>query len=338
MHILEEINIRNMIVHILDNQLTVPVLSEDEIPSAMDVKTFLAGHILKIVNDDALKACAFKDEGNLFMEHLVAYKEGRKNFVDFSRDIAAQLFNIMALHVTIPPCDLAVVQFNLMTKPHIALLKLDYQNTFTHFTDFESHQNINTIMAYKTTLPGPKQKISEAVLIGLEDFQVRVLEKKHELDGQLDYYISRLYLGCGTNLSSKDQMKIVRQTTDHVAKKFFDHDPEKQAEIHQNLYEALEESGQIDLAAFAQKTFPEQREVKEVFMEKLNKKGLEEPVVRLEEKTITRSFEKQRVKTDNGIEIKIPMALYNDPNAMEFVTGPDGKISIVLKNIGKILS
>lgn len=60
-------------------------------------------------------------------------------------------------------------------------------------------------------------------------------------------------------------------------------------------------------------------------------------MVELEEATINRSFVKQRVKTDTGIELKIPMEIYNDPSAMEFVTGHDGKISIILKNIGRIL-
>jgi len=337
MHIIEEINVRHMVVHILDNQLTVPVLSMDEVPSSMDVKTFFSTHILKTVNDDALKTCAFSEEDNAFMTALLDYKEERKSFVDFSKEIAGQLFSIMATHTMIPACDLAVIHFNLMTKPHIALLKLDYQSTFTHFTDYESNQNINTIMEYKTTLPGLKQKVSEAVTIRLEDFQVRVLEKKHELDGQLDYYISQLYLKCGTNLSSKDQMKIVQQTTDHISKKFFENNPDKQVEIKQNLYEALEETGKIDLEKFIDQTFPDREEIKDVFMDKLEKKGLEKPVVQLEEKTITRNFVKQKVKTDNGIEIKIPVELYNDPNTMEFTTAPNGKINIVLKNIGKIL-
>ncbi len=337
MHIIEEINISKMAVHILDNQLTVPVMSQDEVPSGMDVKHFFATHILKTVNDDALKTCAFDEEHNMFMQHLTDYKENRKDFIAFSQAVAEQLFAIMSVHVMIPPCDLAVIQFNLMTQPHIALLKLNYQSTYTHFTDYESPQNVNTIMEYKTTLPSPNQKVAEAILIRLEDFQIRVLEKKYELDGQLDYYLSTHYLKCGTKLSSKDQMKIVQQTTDHVTKKFFDHNPEKQAEIRQTLYETLEETGKIDLEKFADQAFPTEKEIKEVFMDKLEKKGLEEPIVTLEEKTITRTFEKQRVKTDNGIEIKIPMALYNDPSIMEFITGPDGKISIVLKNISKIL-
>ncbi len=337
MHIIEEINIRHMAVHILDNQLPIPVLSTDEVPSSMEIKDFFGQHILKTINDDALKTCAFSQDHNMFLQHITDYKEERQGFIDFSRNISEMLFSIIGANPMIPPCDLAVVQFNLMTKPHIALLKLNYQSTYIHYTDTESTENINTIMEHKTTLPSPRQKVNEAVLIRLEDFEIRVLEKKHEIDGQLDYYLSKLFLKCATKLSSKDQMKIVKSATEQVAKKFFEDNPDKQAEIKQNLYNTLDEEGGIDLEAFAQTTFKDSVDIKEEFMDKLEKKGLEEPKVQLEEKTISRSFVKQRVKTDNGIEIKIPMELYNDPSIMEFVTGPDGKISIILKNIGKIL-
>lgn len=333
----EEINIRKMIVHILDNSLSIPVLSQDEVPSSYEIKEFFSSHIVKTLNDDATKNCVFDEEQNMFLQYIKDYQNESKTFVDMSRDIATQLFNIMCVHVMIPACDLAIIEFNVMTKPHLALLKLNYQSTYIHYTDYESEMNINTIVEHKTTLPSPTQKVSEAVVISLTDFSVRVLEKKHELDGQLDYYLSKEYLKCGTKLSSKEQMKIVKTTTEQISKKFFDHDPEKQAEIKQNLYEALDEKGTIELKPFVEKTFRDNPEVKEAFLEKVEKKGLEEPIVELEEATINRSFTKQRVKTDTGIELKIPMEIYNDPSAMEFVTGPDGKISIVLKNIGRIL-
>ncbi len=243
----------------------------------------------------------------------------------------------MSVHMMIPACDLAILEFNVMTKPHLALLKLNYQSTYIHFTDYESDMNVNTIIEHKTTLPSPTQKVSEAVIISLDDMTVRVLEKKHEIDGQLDYYLSKHYLKCDTKISSKDQMKIVKSTVDQISKKHFDQNPEKQAEIKQNLYKALDENGVIELQPFAEETFKDNAEVKEAFMDKIEKKGLEEAVVELEEATINRSFVKQRVKTDTGIELKIPMEIYNDPSAMEFVTGHDGKISIILKNIGRIL-
>lgn len=333
----EEINIRKMIVHILDNSLSIPVLSQDEVPSSYEIKEFFSSHIVKTLNDDAIKNCVFDEEQNMFLQYVKDYMNESMTFVDLSKSIGEQLFNIMTVHMMIPACDLAIVEFNLMTKPHLALLKLNYQSTFIHFTDYESEMNINTIVEHKTTLPSPTQKVSEAVVINLTDFSVRVLEKKYELDGQMDYYLSKLYLKCGTKLSSKEQMKIVKSATEQISKKFFEHDPEKQAEIKQNLYEALDEKGVIELEPFVQKTFENNQEIKEAFLEKIEKKGLSEPVVELEEATINRSFTKQRVKTDTGIELKIPMEIYNDPRAMEFATGPDGKISIILKNIGRIL-
>ena len=42
--------------------------------------------------------------------------------------------------------------------------------------------------------------------------------------------------------------------------------------------------------------------------------------------------------TDTGIEIKIPMEQYNSTDSIEFITNPDGTISVLIKNIGKITS
>jgi len=44
-------------------------------------------------------------------------------------------------------------------------------------------------------------------------------------------------------------------------------------------------------------------------------------------------FEKQSVKTPDGIEIKIPADLFADQRAMEFIQQPDGSISLLIKNI-----
>ena len=50
----------------------------------------------------------------------------------------------------------------------------------------------------------------------------------------------------------------------------------------------------------------------------------------------TKKFEKQFLKTDTGIEINIPMEQYQDINQVEFISNPDGTISVMIKNINKI--
>lgn len=74
----EEINIRKMIVHILDHSLSIPVLSQDEIPSSYEIKEFFTSHIAKTMNDDGIKTCRFNDEENMFLSHLESLKKVRK--------------------------------------------------------------------------------------------------------------------------------------------------------------------------------------------------------------------------------------------------------------------
>ena len=51
-----------------------------------------------------------------------------------------------------------------------------------------------------------------------------------------------------------------------------------------------------------------------------------------------RKYEKQCLKTDTGIELKIPMEQYQNPEQVQFITGEDGTISVLLKNIGHIIT
>jgi hypothetical protein len=45
-----------------------------------------------------------------------------------------------------------------------------------------------------------------------------------------------------------------------------------------------------------------------------------------------------KIKTDTGIEIIVPAECLENNDYIEFVSNPDGKISISIKNIGKILN
>ena len=58
-----------------------------------------------------------------------------------------------------------------------------------------------------------------------------------------------------------------------------------------------------------------------------------EEIKQQSEKTV-RKYETQVLKTDSGIEIKIPMKEYNDASSVEFITESDGSVSVLINNIG----
>lgn len=333
----EEIVVKKIIVHILDTSMSIPVMSMDEMPTAIDINEFFATHITKTMNDDSIKACVFDEDYNMFLSYLKEYQEGKTDFVAFTKQVAGQLFAIMSANINIASADLAIIKYRYQQKEYLALLKLNYQNTYIHYTDYESDININTIIQHRTTLPNMGQRVSEGAIIDLEDLTVDVLDKVYEIDGEKKAYLSKLFFKCHTKLSSKEQFNAVKSATNRVAKKFFDTDNDKKAEITEKLYKSLDDKGEINLEEFASAAYPAQEEAKEIFFQALEKKGIEEPKIAITEKTIQRSFDKQRIKTDEGIEIKIPMDFYNNPHKMEFVTEANGKISIVLKDINKIL-
>jgi len=334
---LEDIIIKKIIVHILDTSMSIPVMSMDEMPTGININAFFATHIMKTMNDDGLKSCVFDEDYNLFYSYLNEYKDAKTDFVGFSKQVAGQLFSIMSANISISSADLALVQYRYRQKDYLALLKLNYQNTYIHFTDYESEININTIIEHRTTLPSMNQRVSEGAVIDLEDLSVDVLDKFYDIDGEKKPYLSKLFFKCHTQLSSKEKFNAVKTATNKIAKKYYDQNIEKKAELTEKLYQNLDQEGELNLENFAKEVFPAQDEVKELFFDTLEKKGVQEPTITMTEKTIQRSFDKQRIKTDDGIEIKIPIEYYNNPNKMEFVTEVNGKISIVLKDINKIL-
>lgn len=334
---LEEITIKDMIVHILDPLMSAPIFSKSPIEENPSAREFFMPHLVRFLNDDQSKVCEFDANENLFYGYTQDYRDEKMDFVNYSIAIGETLFAIMKNNQAIPAADLAVIKFMNKSIPYIALLKLNYQRSYIHDSDYEAESLCNYIIEYRTSLPSPSQRISEGVVINLNNLVINVVERSYLVDGAKQAYLSNMLLKCKTRLSSKEQLQIVKQATNQITKKYYDDNPEKKMDINKALYEAIQEDGVIQLETYADVAFKKDPALKEQFIEKIEKKGIDEPMVRLQEKTIERAFTKQKIKTDEGIEISLPMLFYQDPAKMEIVTDANGRMSIVLKDIGKIL-
>ena len=140
-------------------------------------------------------------------------------------------------------------------------------------------------------------------------------------------------------MSSKSRLAIVTKAVDQVNRKYFEEEPVKQMEAKSIIKQELEENqGSIRVDAISEKIYGDTPEIKEEFDAKLEKYHMEKAEVHPQSEQTTRKFEKQYLKTDTGIEINIPMEQYQDINQVEFITNEDGTISVLIKNINKILT
>lgn len=332
----DEIIIRNAIMHILDSSIGMPVLSDHLLELGPDLNDFLRGHIYKIASSDDLKECVFDEDTSYIYQLIRNFSE--ENFEIVSKDVATHLYQIMNANIDIKPADLLVVTYQYASTIYLALLKMNYKECYVHLAQSDGISgNNNDIIKHNAALPASSSKLSEAVLINLSDYSVQIVEKKYDVNGKKTNYLSELFLQCHAKMSSKTKFNLVKRAVDEINKKYYENDIDKHMEAKSVIHSEYSEQGLIQPETIGEKLFGEMPEIKEEFSEKLEKYNLATKEVRPQNESTTKKFQKQFLTTDTGIEINIPMEEYNN-NHVEFITNPDGTISVLIKNINHITS
>ncbi len=332
----DDMILKAAIVHILDSSVGVPVLSDHMIDTGTDFSDLLKSHIEKITESDDIKTCRFSDASEV---RSLLMQCSPDNFIETSKRLAERLYEIMNEHIDIPAGDLAVVVFSSQGNDYLAFLKMNYKTSYTHATRESDGKNLNEIILQKALLPGQGQRLSEAFVINLSDGSLVLTEKKYEVNGEKRFYFSELFLECHAPLSQKSKLDIVTKAVDQVARKYYgEEDAEKKMEIKNIICRELEEEGKLKVPALREKVFKDSPEMLSELDEKLDKYDMAYETVQPQNEQTIKKFQKQRLITDTGIEITIPMEEYRNPEHVEFITNPDGAISVLIKNIGVLSS
>ena len=334
----DEIIIRKGIVHILDGELGYPVFSEQLLDMNPDVNDFFRQHIYKIMSGDDMKRCYFDNSEEESDMYKLVKSFDEENMVEESKKMAELLYDIMNSNVSIPSADLAIISFQVNGDRYLAILKMNYKESYVHMTNSDEGANVNSIIKYQSTLPASTTKLSEAVIINMADYEIKIVEKKYEVNGEKCNYLTEHYLKCRASMSSKSKMDIVTRAVEQVNKKHYSEEPVKQMEAKRIIKDEIEQSGTVNIEKISEKIYGQGPEIKEEFDAKMEKYHMEKAEVKPQSEKTTKKFEKQFLKTDTGIEINIPMEQYKDINQVEFITNPDGTISVLIKNINKILT
>lgn len=161
-------------------------------------------------------------------------------------------------------------------------------------------------------------------------------EKKYEIDGQKEYYISRYLLKSEDSLSDKEKVDIVNKVSKKLVEKYYEGDVTKLAEIKSVMLESVEETDAINVEHIKTKVFNNNLEIQNVYEEEIEKRGLTEKTIEVNENLSKKISKTQKLVTDDGIELKIPISYLTSNDKVEFLNNPDGTISVLLKNIRDI--
>ncbi len=331
----EEIIIRKAILHILDSSLAAPLFSDYLMDISMDASELFRSQIFHLLTDDDVKDCSFDEENSAFFKALYGFSENA--LTAFSRAASEEFFHLMKEHAAIPDGDLFFVTCQIQGAMYLAILKMGYRTAFVHSTSpQEQGGQYNSIKRYAGALPGAAAKPGEGVLINLLDYSLRVAEKKYEIDGKKQHYLSAMLLGCRGKLSQKARMDIVTKAVEKVNKEYFQDSFEKELQAKSVLQSEIAAEGAIVLQELPEKIYPEHPQAREKLDAALAQYNLTSEEIRPKKASTTRKLEKQFLVTDTGIEIHIPMEQYQDAASVEFISNPDGTTSVLIKNISHL--
>ncbi len=332
------IQIKTAVLHILDTSINLPLLSNNELYIDGEISEFLDKHINKVLDDTNLKKARFIGDSNISRDLCQAISADENNFTEASKELASAIFDIMIKNVDIIPGDLICCLLDINNERHYGVLKLNYKTGFTHYVNQAEDGTTNSIIRHKTLLPAEGQKVDEAALINLETGEIRLIEKAFEINGAKEFYLSKYLLKCTTDLSDNEKMKIIDKVTKKINKKYYDEDFEKVAKLKNVVSQNIEDNNKVSVEKIAEEMFETNLEVREEYLQEIQKAGITEEAIQIPQKIAEKKFKTHKIKTDTGIEINFPLSYYDNSDMIEFSNNPDGSISIIIKNVSKIIN
>jgi hypothetical protein len=329
--------IKKAILHILDVNVGAPVLSGQELELSEEVYAFLEKVLGKFFEDENAKAAEFTAESGRMAEICCELTRGL-DFIAGSMEIANLLFEIMRANPAIAPADLICILFSRDDEPYLGILKLNYRTGYIHYVDSAAEVCVNSLLKQKTVLPSETQRLEEAIAVNLVNLAIRLLEKEYEIEGVKDYYLSKIWLRCDGRLSNEQKAKVIDKATQKISKKYYDGSFAPMAQMRKTVTANLDAANCIEVEQIAREVFRDDPPAQREYLEEIHKAGLAEPQIQLPEKIVAKKFASQKIRTDTGVEINFPADYYNDRDKLEFINNSDGTISIVIKNVAKILN
>lgn len=369
----DDIVIRKAILHILDTVHGDCILSNTLLDPGPDLYEFIRNHIYKIVISDDTKDCEFNPETSPVYSVLAAWDESdEESFISTSQVIAEKLYTAMAQGLDIPAADLLFVTFQAEGVIYLALLKMNYKESYTHEisvsdipddnlsdadissdTDIDSDTDISSGIASKrepataevhadivksrALLPASSTRIPEAIVINLDDLHIKLLEKRYEVNGEKVFYLSENFLVCHTSLPPKKKLNILTRVINTISNKYDGADLKTKMDTKSALQKEYVDRQSFDVEEIGNRLFGNSPEKKSEFDEKMEQYDLQFDNFTVTNESTVKKLEKQIMVTDSGIEISIPMETYNKLANLEVQTDVTGKTTIIIKNIDNLI-
>lgn len=328
--------VNKAVLQIFDFTSSLAVYSENELQVGEEhIQNYLQAHVDKAFRDPGARTGYIREESHIGQQ-LASYAAGETSLVALSKAMGEQLFNYMKQATEPVVMDGIFCEAAGDAGNYLCLLLCQAHDAYTHQLFSEDDGTLTTeLVEHRTVLPMPTQKIRSFFAVNLENHSVRVFEPKGEYDGEVVYILSDKLLDIGTNQSSRDTVRKVKNIVNRVATAHESDGVAEMAKAKEIIAKNAEVSDTLDPVAVIEDVFSSNPIQQEAAKKELAEADMMRPL------PVNREFagkqgRQHKIKTDTGIEISFPVEYMKNRDFIEIVTNPDGTLRIELKNINKI--
>ena len=326
--------IHKFIIHVLDKNSDTPILNDFEGRVSQDIEAFFQKKISKVSRDNDIRIAVFNDYSNNLIKSCceqIIYDES--SFLNNSKEIASYLFEIMKLNATLESCDLAICLYSQKDEKKVAILKLDYNKSYTHSIEFKDDK-FNIQMSKNEINIQETKTVKIAALVGLsgmnDKYHLRVLDKDAEKEEANSKFVTE-FLNATKIKDDKYKTKKFKNTAENWITNALSNDIKQAEDVRSILNYTLREKHEIDINDFVDKTIKDDK-LKDSFKEHMEEKCIVEGFS-IDKKLVDKKLKKRNIKTDNGFEIKGNLTDFEDPMKYTVRQNQNGSIDIVIKNV-----
>ena len=222
----------------------------------------------------------------------------------------------------------------LEDQDYITFFKSNYQSRFLVSQDENSavHWTLNHMI-----LPGPSPKVNEYFYLNLNDNQAQVSDFECYIDGLKQNYLADQILKLDFKPSEAVTVKAIDDSVVETIKHCYEEQaPQKIMEYKTIVADQVKEKGQIIVPELEEAVFKDNEQAAVLYQEVAEQQQIPKIPVYVSKKTERKLGKKQKLVTDSGIELLVPLELLKDESILEYHQNDDGKMSILIKEIGFI--
>lgn len=321
-------------LHVLDPSANILVESENR--SAMEEATQkeIEIKINKAMQSSTKRKAVFNDD-NEVLKLIHQLNDKTIDLKTFSHTMIEKIFETKKQYGLYEASDVMIASVLYEERRYLMILDNAYKEGLTHYIQKGAY-NQNDLMIYKTIFSTNIVKRDHIVIIELSDDSLSIIENKVDInDAKVSLYAD-LILKVSSENSYKEKIKNIRNISEEMLEKFDGEKLKSIPKVKQIICDAANKEESFNVSDLAEVMFYDQPIAKQEFIDATSRAGVGEKV-QSEYVKASRSEQVQKIRTDKGIELIIPVD-YMNSDYVEFIQNDDGTITINLKYINHIVS